>query len=73
MPPLTLNVCTVSKGFGDVTVKVHFDFTNNFLILKLLEQREERGCCRDGLRCASFPHSETTTPYIFHRMVSTKD
>lgn len=32
MPPLTLNVCTVSEGSGDVTVKVHFDFTNNFLI-----------------------------------------
>jgi hypothetical protein len=50
--PLTLNVCTVSQGSGDVTVKVHFDFMNNFLInfLKLLEQREqreERGCCRD--------------------------
>lgn len=43
MLPLTLNVCTVSKGSGDVTVKVHFDFTNNFLILKLLEPREESG------------------------------
>ena len=60
MPLLILNVCTVSKGSGDVTVKVYFTnfsasvrwfvpiFNNNLLFFETFGTRGVAARCDEG-------------------------